>query len=163
MHNLHDAVYKVFRLLQCKFEARIVQSYGLYKSMHYFADKLRELGSTVLTNANDWVGNNSVEVFNKTTGPQLQQAAQDQMPIILGKLSEWVNGIVCSWPSIAALVFVVFVLLIVLISTISNLVLQWKNVSSQRQMSDNIARLELRLSPTGASQVREHHIISPLA
>lgn len=114
--------------------------------MGLLARKLSEFETTVLNNANDWAASHSAELYNQTTGPQLQQAAYYQMPIILTELSNWLVSIIQSWQSITGLVAFAFALLLLVVFGILCFVWLCKIQSTQRQMRHSMDRIELRLA-----------------
>lgn len=122
------------------------------KTMGFLARKLSEFETTVLNDANDWAGNHSTDIYNQTTGPQLQQAASYQMPIILTELSAWIVSMLQSWQSVTVLVALASVLLFLVISAIRGFVWQWRMHSTQRQTDATLARIEARLASMSASQ-----------
>jgi hypothetical protein len=121
--------------------------------MGVLARKLAEFETTLLNNVNNWAANHSTELYNQTTGPQLQQAAYYQLPVILTQLSDWLVGILQSWQSITGLVaFATALFLLVVFGILRFAWLrkiqadQRKIQADQRQLMSSMTRLELLLA-----------------
>lgn len=93
-----------------------------------------------LENANHWAGNHSAEIYNQTTGPQLQLIELDQMPIILAELTAWLVSMVQSWPFILAFCFFAIVMFSILIVAIMCLVWLCKIHSTQQRAHHRLSR-----------------------
>lgn len=88
----------------------------------------------------------AIEVDAPRTGPQLQQAAYYQLPVILTQLSDWLVGILQSWQSITGLAVLATALFLLVVFGILCFAWLCKIQAAQRQHMSSMTQLELLLA-----------------
>lgn len=93
-----------------------------------------------LDNGNQWAADHSVEIYNQTTGPQLQQIVYHDMPNILSKVSDWLDGMMQSWQFRTGLATFASVMLLIIFIGILCFIWLYKIHSTQRRMYNSVPR-----------------------
>ena len=123
------------RSFQCKFEA-LERGFNLSRTKKM--GLINTVTGKVLQNAVQWTADHSAQLYNQTTGPQLQQIEVYQMPIILSDMTAWLVGLVKTWQVTTALFTASAIVLLILLFVFLCFVWLCKIHSTHRKILDTL-------------------------